>query len=105
MAKKTQKKLNLQLIEKALEDIANGDFSIEDLETCDENMDGICNSINKIKNQLKTSLDSSNKMVGILSLGDLDFRVNTVGLNGSYAKLVDNTNYVQDLIVSVFREL
>ena len=105
MAKKIQKKFNLQLIEKALEDIANGDFNIEDLESCDEDMEGVCSSINKIKNQLKNSLDSSNEMIEILSLGDLDFRVNTVDLNGSYAKLIDNTNYVQDLIVSVFREL
>jgi len=98
-------KFDIKLIEKALRSIADGNFDVKDLESRDENMMGVCNSINDIKNQLKSSLDSSNEMVETLSEGDLDFRVNTLDLNGSYAKIIDNTNYIQDLSVSVFREL
>jgi methyl-accepting chemotaxis protein len=103
--KETFLKFDVKLIEKALKDIANGNFDIKDLESSDETMTSVCNSINSIKNQLQKATNSSNQMVETLSQGNLDFRVNTLDLNGSYAKIIDNTNYVQDLSVSIFREL
>jgi len=98
-------KFDIKLVKKALRDIADGNFDINDLDSTDHDMAEVCTSINEIKNQLKDSLDKSNKMVDILSEGDLDFRADTLNLNGSYAKIIDNANYIEDLNVSIFREL
>ena len=98
-------KFDIKLIKKTLRDIANGNFDMKDLDSNDEDMSEVCTSINEIKNQLKNQLNKSNKMIEVLSNGDLDYRPDTLDLNGSYAKIIDNTSYVQDLIISIFREL
>ncbi len=103
--KETFLKFDIKLIEKALKDMANGKFDIETLDSKDESMQNICGYINEIKEQLVNVTDNSAELADNMAHGNLDYRVNTLGLNGSYAKILDNFNYGVDVSVSGFKEL
>ncbi len=103
--KETFLKFDMKLIEKALKDIADGKFDIEDLDSTDESMKNICTSINDIKKQLQNSLKESADLATNLSMGDIDYRIDTLDFKGSYATILDNANYGIDIIVNGFKEL
>jgi methyl-accepting chemotaxis protein len=102
---KMKKKENLKSIENALEKIAAGDFNIEDLPLEDDKYSNICIAINEIKNQLVKTEKESDRLIHAVVEGDLDTRINTLEVNGSFAKVLDNSNYGIDVVASIYREL
>lgn len=96
---------NLTLIEESLKSLSQGEFDFQELQCEDESLNNICNYINEIKSQLSYSLQSSTTLVDQVSQGQVDERIDTLNLNGSYALLMENNNYTVDLTVSAFRDL
>lgn len=102
---KQKNKCNLEDIANVLKHISEGNFDFDDLVEEDEKTKEITQSINTIKKQLQLSVVKSSALTTSIASGSLDFRENTLDLNGNFAKIIDNSNYTIDLLSSIYREL
>lgn len=101
----SQEKNTLALVEESLKNIKEGNFDFDDIDCQDETLSNICKYINDTKKQLSYCMESSNDIATKVSEGKVDDRIDTLCLNGSYATIMENTNYTIDLTVSAFRDL
>lgn len=95
---------DLTQIENALRELADGKFEVFNFQNMDK-YPQIYESINLIQEQLSSALRESNGLTDLVSGGDLDERIDTRQFCGGFARMLDNSNYNIDIVVSAFRDL
>ncbi|MBU0719954.1 hypothetical protein KJ877_01285 [bacterium] len=105
MSKQKIKTKEIKRLNNVLAHLSDGVFDFKDIEFESEGLQTTATLINSIKNQSNKLLENSMEITQNIENGELNSRIDSSGLSGSYAKIINNSNYSLDLLVSVLGDL
>ncbi|MEA3523510.1 MAG: methyl-accepting chemotaxis protein [Campylobacterota bacterium] len=105
MSKQKLKTKDIKKLNSALTHLSDGVFDFKDIKLESEILQTTATLINDIKNQSNVLLDNSTKIAHNIENGELNSRIDSSALKGSYAKIIHNSNYTLDLLISVLGDL